>query len=271
MIAALARRLGIVHGSQASRSAQAQAQQLPVTVHVGRRRQPVARTSVEDAEAGQLPQQPERGLTEHAALVATLRQELGLQRGVQVSPADPPACSTSWPVDLLRRWFRDGGNLTTDALNAQPASAEMRRLIDMVGCGLPVTELDPVRLGPGGLLGAIRRRDAAGLSALVAHLAENDCVTCDLGMASSTLRALTDEGALAWPAMRPGQLRAPDGGTVSGRSPSNAPRGDRFVLYRSLGGGESVWPALTEADAALGAVRTPLSMPRYPVTHLAGI
>lgn len=271
MIAALARRLGIVHSSQASRPAQAQAQQLPVTVHVGRRRLPVARTSVEDADAGQLPKQPKREPAEHAALVALLRQEFGLKHGLQVPPADPPASSTSWPVDLLRRWFKDGGNLTTEALNAQPASAEMRRLIDMVGCGLPVAELDPVRMGQGGLLGAIRRGDAAGLAALVAHLAENDCVTCDLGMTSSTLRALTDEGALAWPAMIPGQLRAPDGGTVSGRSPSNAPRGDRFVLYRSLDGGENAWPALTEADAALGAVRTPLSMSLYLVTHLTVI
>lgn len=252
MISALARRLGIAHGSPAPHSAFDQAWQLPVMVHSGVRRPSAPKISVDDAVDGQ-PQKKvlHRKPAEHLALVATLRQELGLQPGG--SPADPPACSTSWPANLLRRWFEDGGNLTVDALNSQPASAEARRLIDMVGCGLPVADLAAVPMGPGGLLGAMRQGNEACISALVQRLADNDCVTCDLGLTPSTLDALMHEGRVAWTAMRPGELRAPDGGTISGRSPSNSPRGDRFVLYRSLDGGPEAWPALAEADEALGA------------------
>ncbi len=259
MITALARRLGITRGSQATIPAPGQLQ-LPVTAHADRSRLPTAtRLSVEDPVAEQPRGDREREPAEHAALVAKLRHELGLQLNTQWAMSDPPACSNSWPVDLLRSWFEDGGNLTTDALNAQPSSAAMRPLIDMVGCGLPVAELAPFQMGPGGLLGAIQRGDEAGVCSLVEHLAENNCVTCDLGMMPSTLSTIIHEGKLAWPAMRPGELRAPDGGTVSGRSPSNAPRGDRFVLYRSLDGGPASWPALAEADGVLGTVGAALS------------
>ncbi len=259
MISVLARRLGIARGLQVTNPVPAQAQQLPVTVHAGRRQPTATRLSVEDPVAEQPLNEPEREPAEHAALLATLRHELGLQPNSRLSLTDPPACSNAWPADLLRRWFEDGGNLTTDALNAQSASAGTRRLIDMVGCGLAVVDLAPVQMGSDGLLGAIQRGDEAALCSLVEHLAENDCVACDLGIAPSTLRSIIHEGNLAWPAMRPGELRAPDGGTVSGRSPSNAPRGDRFVLYRSLDGGPASWPGLTEADGVLGTVGAALS------------
>ena len=79
MITALARRLGITRGLQATIPAPGQLQ-LPVTAHAGRSRLPTAtRLSVEDPVAEQPRGDRERGPAEHAALVATLRRELGLQ------------------------------------------------------------------------------------------------------------------------------------------------------------------------------------------------
>ena len=263
MIAALARRLGIQGRSSAA--AAAGLVQLPVTVSAGHshgRRAPARQAVDDDADADHHAAAAEpaavRQPDEHAALLATLRQELGsVMSSSQAALVDPPAGSEAWPAALVRRWFEDGGNLTVDALNTQPATATTRPLIDVVGCSLPVVELPPLELGAGGLLGALE--DPRALSTLVAALAERDCVTCSLGLPSASLAAIVSEGEQAWDAMRPGELRAPDGGTVSGRSPSNAPRGDRFVLSRNLHGGAEAWPALAEADAALGSVGTALS------------
>lgn len=125
---------------------------------------------------------------------------------------------------------------------------------------LPAVDLGGGDSGDGanlGLLGALRRQDDAAVATLAAELAANDCVVCTLGATGETLGKITEECERAWPYMRPGQVRSSDGSTVSGKSPSGADRGDRYVLSRDLptdDGDHTSWPAIVDADAALGVV-----------------
>ena len=180
----------------------------------------------------------------HAQLsvVKALQQEFG-------SHLSPPADSLDWPTSLLRRWFADGGDVTVKALREEPPCDATRRLIDQVGATFDVTELPIVELD---LLGAVQRGDDAALSTVATSLAERDCAVCQLKASGGLYPALVREGERAWPSMRPGELQASDGGVVTGRSPSGAARGDRFVLSRQLAGGRDAWPALTAADELLG-------------------
>ena len=205
---------------------------------------------------GATPAPPHRTQAAQEALVARLRRETNSHSGLE-----PPADATDWPVTVLRRWFEDGGTVTVDALSREPPTSRCPlRLIDEVGSGFPVAELPPLDLGHGGVLGALRRSDDATLAALAARLAEDKWVACALGADAGALAGFAAEAARARAFMRPGEVRASDGsGTVSGRSPSGAKRGDSYVLSRTLPGAPAAWPALASADAALGAVGSALA------------
>lgn len=206
-----------------------------------------------------------RSQAEHAALISSLQEEFG-------DDITAPQDSSNWPTTLMRRWFQDGGHLTMDALSCEPPSQITRRLIDQVGATLPAVELDLLRHGnpaEDGLLGALRHDgpNAPMVAQLCERLLENDCVACQLGAPMSFYGKLRAEGTRAWPAMRPGELRSSDDGTiVAGRAPSGEPRGDRHVLLRELLAAEAEsassttpWPSLRAADEALGVVAAAIS------------
>ena len=222
-----------------------------------------------------------RSQAEHAALISSLQEEFG-------DDITAPQDSSDWPTTLMRRWFQDGGHLTMDALSCEPPSQITRSLIDQVGATLPAVELDLLRHGNAaedGLLGALRQDgpNAPMVAQLCERLLENDCVACQLGAPMSFYGKLRAEGTRAWPAMRPGELRSSDDGTiVAGRAPSGEPRGDRHVLLRELLAAEAEsassttswpslraadpgassttsWPSLRAADEALGVVAAAIS------------
>ena len=143
-----------------------------------------------------------------------------------------------------------------DALEAEEPSPTTRRLIDMVDIGLPARNLELVQLGSDDLtlLGALRRGGKSSqqaLSVLASELGENNCVACQLGLSDAVTRSrssdsntasvngafyqeLRQEMELAWPSMRPGEVRGGSGATnssiIAGRSPSGKERGDRYGI-----------------------------------------
>jgi hypothetical protein len=199
-----------------------------------------------------------RSAADHGARIQRLQREYA-------SPLQPPPDAHEWPDNLLKRWFEGGGTLTVDALAETPSA--VRGLVDSIGAGYSTEELQLTRVGAHDtLLGAIHQKDDGALTSIAQLLVERYAVACRLGLSTSTLRSLRDEGGRAHSAMRPGELRAHDGSIVAGESPSGAARGDRFVFSRKLlsprGGGASAWPALAAADEALAAVGSALS-PRF--------
>lgn len=158
------------------------------------------------------------------------------------------------------------------------AECEIPRIIDRVGAGLPVRPLAVAAIGAdggdgssngGGLLHAIDRGGPSALAGIAAQLSDPEAppVCCALGLGADEVYAqIMREGAAAWPFMRPGQVVRSTGSggggggaqttTMSGRSPSGAPRGDRYALLRELRARQPALQldALTKADAALDAV-----------------
>jgi hypothetical protein len=211
----------------------------------------------------------------HEALVESLQRDY-----VQSRTLSPPAGSITWPASLLRRWYADG-TLSIDALGMEPPSMLTRNLIDRVGEGFPISELLPITPslpandgGSGSLLDGLRSSDPVGsLAPIVERLEEFDCVACKLGLlgggtadgaggvgvGGALLADMLAEAKRATPLMRPGELRAPDGGTVAGRSPSGEPRGDVHITARALPQWDGSWRALGIADAAVGALGSTLA------------
>ena len=101
--------------------------------------------------------------------------------------------------------------------------------MDEIGVGAPVHELAKLELPPGGVLGALERRDAEVFKQIAKELGRNWWVALDWGGPLNTWREMNEEGARAWPLMEPGKLIRADGVEVVGVSPSGKPRGDRFV------------------------------------------
>ena len=206
-----------------------------------------------------VPRQRPRTPAEHVALVASLQQELH-------TDVAPPQDACDWPRELLWDWMADGGELSVAALAAAPPCDASCRLIDEIGAEwpvvpLPVLELDGGGGGDGGALAALAAGSPSATAPLAASLAARGCAAYTLlEPDAAPLAELRAESARAWPRLRPGELRSQvDGSLVVGRSPSGAPRGDRYVQLRELlgsegGDGAHDWPALAASDAALAAV-----------------
>ena len=204
---------------------------------------------------GRVPEAYTRTDSEHAALIHELKHETDSQVAL------PERCH-DWPPSIIRRFLSEG-YLSPGALRAEPPCTATRRLIDEVGRNLPIVDL-PLLHGLDGasgdssrsLLGALHSHDggSAALSSIADAFLERDCVAIKVGFDLPTIAGVIAEGEHAWPLMRPGELRdASDGGTVVGRSPSGARRGDRHVLVRELEGGPDAWLDLHTADTVIGA------------------
>ena len=132
--------------------------------------------------------------------------------------------------------------MSTSALSAEPPSDRDRQLLDQVGVGLPVIplsllDIDSTNPNPdsaagntgnlndsstsnasainivqvGGFIGVLQRGDSAVLTEIGHALAEHDCVTFQLGLSECSIAKVVEEGVLAIPHMRPGQVQAIDG------------------------------------------------------------
>lgn len=86
-------------------------------------------------------------LTHHR--IAKYRQRFGSKVTRQ-----PPPGAERWPSKVLQRWYEEGGRLSLDAFQSLRCPKAM---IDDVGTGLPIVELEPTVAPLGGLLGAISR------------------------------------------------------------------------------------------------------------------
>ena len=86
-------------------------------------------------------------LTHHR--IAKYRQRFGSKVTRQ-----PPPGAERWPSKVLQRWYEEGGRLSLDAFQSLRCPKAM---IDDVGTGLPIVELEPTVAPSGGLLGAISR------------------------------------------------------------------------------------------------------------------
>lgn len=173
---------------------------------------------------------PMRDQSSHGELVANLQRQFGIQR-------QPPEDSVGWSSSLLKRWFRDGGCLTVQALQEMQLSDATCRLIDHVGDHFPVVNL-PLEEPNLSLLSMLEKSDESAITRLIRKLSEQGFIACKLGASVISEQtphlyaALIREGEDAWTQMRPGELHAGGGKVISGRSPSGALRGDRYVLFR---------------------------------------
>lgn len=86
-------------------------------------------------------------------------------------------------------------------------------------------------IGPGGIVGALERRDSAAFKKIARRLGKDWWCALDWGAPppGGGWARVCDEGARAWPFMQPGRIFR-DGKVVDGVSPSGAARGDRYVL-----------------------------------------
>lgn len=146
-----------------------------------------------------------------------------------------------------------------DMLDGLGRTAEQ---LDDLGLDLPAKELKPMDIGPGGVVGALKRRDAAAFKRIARRLGKDWWCALDWGEAPlGGWQRVCDEGARAWPFMQPGRILR-DGQVLDGVSPSGAPRGDRYVLTSDarLGGTpgdcrDLAAAAAEEETAEYGAVR----------------
>lgn len=147
------------------------------------------------------------------------------------------------------------------------------RLLDVVGVGLPIRELEPLHLGAGGLLGSAAAGDGAVFDRLADRLARDGWVLADLGTepGHGVWAAACAEGRSLLPHMKAGILEAADGTVTAGKSPSGAPRGDVYITVseaqnRRPGG----WPALGLLDTALAVVGHALApaLERHPALRM---
>ena len=86
-------------------------------------------------------------------------------------------------------------------------------------------------IGPGGVVGALERRDSAAFKKIARRLGKDWWCALDWGQPppGGGWARVCEEGARAWPFMQPGRIFR-DGKVVDGVSPSGAARGDRYVL-----------------------------------------
>jgi len=136
--------------------------------------------------------------------------------------------------------------------------------LDAIGEGLPVHEIIPLDIGPGGAMGVLVRRDHFAFSRVLEQLGRVGWVALDWGegdtegLDGSTPGAwerIMSEGELLWPMMEPGKIMTGDGREWAGISPSGAARGDRFVCVHDerLGRHEGAWSSLRSLHAKMQA------------------
>ena len=136
--------------------------------------------------------------------------------------------------------------------------------LDVVGEGLPVHELAPIDIGPGGAMGALRRRDADAFLQIRRQLGREGWVALEWGegdlegsdgAAVGAWKHVVREGELLWPMMEPGKLITSSGSELSGVSPSGATRGDRFIVTHDerLSNATGAWCHLRSLHSRLAA------------------
>ena len=205
------------------------------------------------------PEQPcVRTMAEHTVLVDTLQAEL------LADDLQPPASSVSWTRETLRCWFEDGGVISLRALACDTVQA-LELDSELAGIARRRLELlaltDDVRAARphDHLIGALRREDAAVFRRLANRFGTDGWVACRLGVPPELWRVAREEGARAWPLMRPNHVTDVHGRHKAGRSPSGAVRGDRYIIANTLPGGADAFPMLCALDSLMAAVGAALA------------
>ena len=194
-----------------------------------------------------------RTAQEHAALVDELQAEL------LADDLDPPESATAWTEATLRCWFEDGGRLTMRAIQCDTARALD---VDSTLASLPRHRLELLEVGElpsTGLVGALHRRDTTAFAALASRFGADGWAACRLGLPAALWETARDEGARAWPLMRPNHITTPLGDRIVGRSPSGAERGDRYIMAQTLPGGAASFPVLTALDELMAIIGSALA------------
>ena len=191
---------------------------------------------------------------QHQARVAAFQFEFGIH-------CLPPDVAMNWSNELLRSWFEAGGVITLATAEETEDDDTYRKLLDLVGVGLPFSELEPTDLGPGGLLGAAAAGTSAVFERLADALARDGWVLCDLlgptGGEHQVWPQVCKEGRSLLPHMKPGILESADGTVKAGKSPSGKPRGDVYMTASEAAvkhTHDCPAPALALLDTALGVV-----------------
>jgi hypothetical protein len=169
----------------------------------------------------------------------------------------PPPEAAEWPKAVLKRFFEDGGTLTLQSAEAME-EGEKSSLLQYVGVCLPVHVLEPTVQPHGGLLGAAARGETAVFEALGQQLTREGYALAELGAPDCLWPALCAEGRALWPHMSSGILQSHKGVTTSGKDPSGATRGDKYI---TSGGARKRgrYHALAALDEALALVGTCLN------------
>ena len=103
--------------------------------------------------------------------------------------------------------------------------------LDDIGLDLPAKELPLTDIGPGGVVGALERRDSKAWAKVAKKLGRDWWVRLDWGAPpEGGWAGVVAEGERAWPLMGPGKIYKADGSVGEGISPSGAVRGDRFIV-----------------------------------------
>ena len=172
--------------------------------------------------------------------------------------ARPPAEAVTWPKALLRRWYKDGGQLSLAAIESMGNDDFSPKLMRYIGIGQPVHLLEPTVHPSGGLLGAAARGDKTVFARLADQLRLRGFALADLGASEEFWPQIGEEGRSLWPLMKPGILQSAEGIETRGRDPSGSRRGDRFVAC-SVAAHKGTYPALATLDEALACVGTALN------------
>ena len=202
-----------------------------------------AREAAPEAAAPAAAKRVTRTAAEHAALVDALQAEL------LADDLHPPESSIAWTEGSLRCWFEDGGAVTLRALACDSVNALN---LDSELSTAPRRRLGLLSVADDHLLGAMHRRDADAFARVAAQFGAVGWAACRLGLPSQLWQLAREEGARAWPLMRPNHItRSSDGQLIPGRSPSGAVRGDRYIVAHTLPGGAESYPMLCALDALM--------------------
>ena len=175
----------------------------------------------------------------------------------------PPALAAAWPKAVLMRWYQEGGDFTiasaTVADNLQ--EEKVPSLVQYVGVGLPARSLEPTVQASGGLLGAAARGESNVFEQIGEQLQTRGFALAELGAPTDDFwPCVCNEGRMLWSRMKPGILTSSDGVSTSGKDPSGAARGDRFITSSEARAYDAdALPALGALDAALASIGTVLN------------
>ena len=169
----------------------------------------------------------------------------------------PPEVACTWPKAVLKRWYEDGGRLTLQSAEAIDDDNEPN-MIQYVGVGASVHELEPTVSCDGGLLGAAARGDASVFSEFGQQVQRRGFALADLGAPDCLWPAVVNEGRQLWSSMAPGIITSHEGVTTHGKDPSGNARGDKYITA-SCAAVHGSHPALEALDTALACVGTALN------------